>query len=174
MRPPGLRTPASARHRKRSAAVPALRFAPYHPAPPSHSFALCHNFVCRASFWVIKEPFRCQNLGWSVTNRSHLGCKAHCPAMCPAKKSMFFGHEIRVGKREILNITPIDVESCAGSDLAGALGVGYSLAATRPKDQWFFFPCDIFGKISHRRFDRQSRQFVPSLGVHPLGHPLLS
>jgi hypothetical protein len=68
------------------------------------------------------------------------------PGHVPSKKSMFFGHEIRVGKREILNITPIDVESCAGSDLAGALGVGYSLAATRPKDQWVFFPAIFLGK----------------------------
>jgi len=62
MRPPGLRIPSSARHRRRSAAVPALRFALYHTALPSHSFALCHNCVCRASFSLV-VPLHCAPCG---------------------------------------------------------------------------------------------------------------
>jgi hypothetical protein len=45
--------------------------------------------------------------------------RLHCPVgpgNCPAKKSMFFGDEIRVGRERYSNITPIDAESCAGSD----------------------------------------------------------
>jgi hypothetical protein len=76
--------------------------------------------------------------------------RLHCPVSpgnCPAKKKrVFFGDEIRVGRERYSTITPIDAESCVGSDLAGALGVGYSLAATRPKDQWVFFPAIFLGK----------------------------
>jgi hypothetical protein len=34
----------------------------------------------------------------------------------PSKKSVFFGHEIRGERERYSTITPIDVESCAGSD----------------------------------------------------------
>ena len=59
---PGAQDPLIGPHRRRSAAVPALRFAPYHPALPSHSFALCHNCVCCASFSLV-VPLHCAPCG---------------------------------------------------------------------------------------------------------------
>jgi hypothetical protein len=62
---PGAQDPLIGQHRKRSAAVPALRFALYHTALPSHPFAHVHNFVCRASFSHV-VPLHCAPCGYVV------------------------------------------------------------------------------------------------------------